>query len=234
MTLLSIINDAQVLLNLPVTTTVVTNTGEAQKQLLGIANVEGRALSRSHPWQNLTAERNFTTVAAELQTETLPADFGWIVDESMYNRTTTQPVLGPLSGRVWQGQKAYGTSLTWPQFRIRGNSFYFLPAPPASESIYYEYVSKYWCESSGGTDQERWAADTDVGRLDEYVMTLGIVWRWNKSKGHAYQEDYEEYEKQRLLAISRDGSRKTLNVGGRQGLAGIGIGAGRIREGSWS
>lgn len=232
MTLLTIINDAQALLNLPVTTTVVTNTGEAQKQLLRIANLEGRALARVHPWQNLLTERSFTTTATNQQTnETLPADFGWIVDETLYNRTSTQPVLGPLSARTWQEQKAYGSSLTWPQYRLRGNSFYFLPAPPAGQSVYYEYVSKYWCESSGGTDQESWAADTDTGRLDEYVMTLGIVWRWNKSKGHAYQDDYDEYERQKQLAISRDGSRRTLNVGGPMRL---GLGKGRVPEGSWS
>lgn len=232
MTLLTLINDAQAMLNLPVTTTVVTNTGEAQKQLLRIANQEGRALCRIHAWQNLTTERSFTTTATEQQTgETLPANFGWIIDETMYNRTTTEPVLGPLSPRVWQEQKALGTSLTWSQYRLRGNSIYFLPAPTAGQSIYYEYVSKYWCESSGGTDQEKWTADTDVGLLDEYVMTLGVVWRWNKSKGLAYQEDFEEYEKQKQLAIGRDGTRKTLNIGGP---VRFGVGRGNIREGSWS
>lgn len=232
MTLLSVINDAQALLNLPVTTTVVTNTGDAQKQLLRLANLEGRTLSRVHPWQNLVTERSFTTTATEAQTnETLPADFGWIIDETLYNRTNTQPVLGPLSPKFWQGQKAYGTSLTWSQYRLRGNSFYFLPAPTAGQSIYYEYVSRYWCESSGGTDQASWAADTDVGRIDEFVMTLGIVWRWNKSKGHAYQDDYEEYEKQKQMAISRDGTRKTLSMAGP---GRVGLGGGRVPEGSWS
>lgn len=232
MSLLTLMNEAQAMLNLPVTSTIYTNTGEAQKQLLRIANQEGRALARSHPWQVLVTERTFTTVATEQQTgETLPADLGWIIDETLYNRTTTERVYGPLSSSQYQQQKALGTSLTWFQYRLRANSFYFLPAPTAGQTVAYEYVSKYWCESSGGTDQEKWAADTDVGRLDEYLMTLGIVWRWNKSKGHAYEEDYNEYERQKLLAIARDGTRQKLNVTGPRKL---GFGFGRVPEGSWS
>lgn len=230
MTLLTCVNEAQSLLNLPVTGNVVTNTGEAQKQLLKIANQEGRSLARAHPWQSLLTEQTFTTVAAELQTHTLAADFGWIVPETIWNRTTTEPLFGPLSPRDWQAQKASGAIVADPQFRFRGNAFYFLPAPTAGQTIAYEYVSKYWCESSGGTDQEYWQADSDVGRLDEYVMTLGIVWRWNKSKGLAYQDDYDEYERQKQFAIARDGSRRTLSVVGRRRTA---LG-GSVPEGSWS
>ena len=231
MSLLQIVNAAQSLLNLPVTSTVVNNNGEAQKQLLQIANMEGRFLARSHPWQALITEQTFSTVAAELQTHTMAADFGYMVNETMFNRTSTEQVNGPLTPKFWQEQKAFGTSLTWSQYRWRGNSLYFIPAPTASQTVAYEYVSKYWCESSGGTDQEKWAADTDVGRIDEYVMTLGIVWRWNRSKGHAYQDERDEYEQAKQLAISRDGTRKTLSVAGaRRG----GLGVGRVAEGSWS
>lgn len=231
MTLLTCINDAQALLNLAQTTTVISNTSDGVKQLLALANTEGRALARKHPWQRLTTERTFTTVATEQQTgETLPTDLGWIVNETLYNRSTTQQVLGPLSSRTWQEQKALGTSLTWSQYRLRGNSFYFLPAPSASQTIAYEYISKFWCESSGGTARERWAADDDVGKIDEYVMTLGIVWRWNKSKGHAYEQDYQDYVEARSEAISRDGTRRTLNMGGP---ARVRLSVGNISEGNW-
>ena len=32
------------------------------------------------------------------------------------------------------------------------------PAPSAGHTFAYEYMSKNWCESSGGTDQAAWAA----------------------------------------------------------------------------
>ena len=234
MTLLTLINEAQSLLNLPVTTTVVSHTGDTQRQLLQLAIAEGRSLARAHTWQNLLSETTFTTTATEEQTHAsadLPADFGWIVPETMWNRTTTEPVRGPLSSRDWQYQKASGTIVADPQFRIRANSFYFLPAPTASQTCAYEYVSKYWCESSGGTDQEKWLADTDVGRIDEYLMTLGVIWRWNRAKGHAYDQDWQDYQAEKSRVIARDGSRKTLSVVGPSRRS---LGVGRISEGSWS
>lgn len=231
MSLLTMVNAAQALLNLPVTTTVMTNTGEAQVQLRQIAIAEGRSLARCHPWQRLVTETSFTTVAAELQTHTLPTDLGWILNETLYNRTNTEQVNGPLSPRIWQEQKAVGTSLTWSQYRLRGNSIYMIPAPTASQSVYYEYVSNKWCQSSGGTAQEYWQADGDTGKIDEFVMTLGIVWRWNKAKGLAYEQEYNEYMEERQRAISRDGTRRTLSVAGPLRF---GLGKGNIPEGSWT
>ena len=44
MSLLTIVNRAQAMLNLPVTTTVYSNTGETQKQLLALCNMAGDVL----------------------------------------------------------------------------------------------------------------------------------------------------------------------------------------------
>ena len=232
MSLLTLVNAAQALLNLPVTTTVMTNTGEAQVQLRQLAIAEGRALARVHPWQRLVTENSFTTTATQEQTgHTMPTDMGWILNETIYNRTNTEQVNGPLSPRMWQEQRAVGTSLTWSQYRLRGNSIYFIPAPTAGQSVYYEYVSNKWCQSSGGTAQEYWHADSDTGRLDEYVMTLGVVWRWNKSKGLAYEQEYNDYMEERQRLISRDGTRRTLSVAGPLRF---GLGKGNVPEGSWA
>lgn len=232
MTLLTIVNDAQAVLNLPITSTVVTNTGDTQRQLLRLCNMAGREIARAYPWQVLVTERSFTTTATEQQTgETLPADFGWVVDDTLWNRTTTDRVWGPLSSQSWQAQKATGTSVAWSQFRIRANSFYFLPSPTAGQTIYYEYVSKYWCESSGGTDQEKWAADTDVGRIDEYLLTLGLIWRWKAAKGLYYEEEKAEFDRELSAAKARDGARRRTSIAGPSTRP---FGWGKVPEGNWS
>lgn len=230
MSLLTIVNDAQAVLNLPITTTVVTNTGDTQRQLLRLCNMAGRELARAHAWQALLTEQTFTTVAAELQTHVIPSDFGWVVDDTLWNRTTTDRIWGPLSSQAWQAQKAMGTTLSESQFRIRANAFYFLPTPSASQTIAYEYASKYWCEDSGGTDQEKWAADTDVPRVDEYLVTLGLIWRWKSAKGLDYSQERDEYEREVAQAKARDGGKRRTSVAGPTNRP---LGIGRIREGSW-
>lgn len=233
MSLLSVINTAQAVLNLPVTSTVYTHTGESQKQLVQLSNQGGRALARRFAWQALTTEKTFTTTATEEQTGSgaaLPSDFGWIVNETLWNRTTTERFTGPLSPVSWQAQKAQGTVLAESQYRLRGNSIYLMPAPTAGQTGAYEYVSKYWCESSGGTDQEKWAADTDVGRLDEYLLTLDVIWRYQAAKGLDFTMAKNDFEEQVSLAIGRDGTRKRVSVAG-PGIRPLGVG--RVPEGSW-
>jgi len=230
--LLTIINRAQAMLNLPVTTTVYSNTGETQRQLLALSNMTGDVLMREHDWQALVTETSFTTVATEQQSgHTLPTDLDRIINETLWNRSTTDPVYGPLTSQSWQAQKAQVVSTVWSQYRIRGNSFYFLPAPTAGQSIYYEYVSNKWCQSSGGTAQPAWAADSDTGRISEHLLTLGVVWRWLEAKGLDYTQRFDEYEREKSKIIARDGTRRKLNA---VGPTLQGLGRGRIPEGTWS
>ena len=44
-------------------------------------------------------------------------------------------------------------------------------------------------------------------------MTLGLVWRFQQSKGFAYADNKDMYETQVLQAIAREASRSTLNIG---------------------
>jgi hypothetical protein len=128
-TLLQIVNRAQGMLNLPITTTVYANQGDAQKQLVALSNTEGDILAKDYPWQRLTVERSFTTTATNQQTnETLPAAFDRVVDETLWNRTTKQPVYGPLSPRIWQGQ--LGLPLKTSTTSINPISGARLPAGP--------------------------------------------------------------------------------------------------------
>ena len=232
-TLLTIINDAQALLNLPITTSVIASTGQTQKQMLSIANMDGRLLAEEFAWQQLITQQTFVTTATETQTNaTLPDDFGWMLNETMFNRTTTDPVVGPLNPREWQQLKANGVNISIPRYRIQGNNIMFIPTPTAGQNIYYEYVSKNWCESSGGTDQERWAADSDVPRLPANVLTLGIVWRWKNSKQLDYAEDFETWKLARDRAAAREGAKRRLSMVGPTSPRYPG--RGNIPDGSWS
>jgi hypothetical protein len=131
----------------------------------------------------------------------------------------------------WQERKAFGVNVAWSQYRIRGNSFWFLPAPTAGESVYYEYVSSYFCESAAGTAQAAWTADTDVPRIPENVMTLGLIWRWKAAKGMEHSGDYNSWVEAKERAAARSGSKRKLSaVGPSVPPRG---GRGTIPEGNW-
>lgn len=211
MSLLTLLNEAQDLLSLPRSTVAVSSTDLNVRQLVSIANQEGRELARRYSWSALVTEKTFTSIAATTQTSSIPSDFDHIVNHSMFNRTQKRRVTGPLSSQEWQAQKALSASLLTDSFKIRAGAIDIIPTPEAGDTYAYEYISKNWCETSGGTGQAAWAADTDVGVLDETLMVLGVIWRFRKARGLDYAEEFNTYEKEVDQAIMRDGGKRDLN-----------------------
>lgn len=236
MTLLTIIQDACNQAGLSAPSSVVGNTDLTAKQMLALSNRSGKMLAQRFEWQELVVEATHTTIAAELQgaVEAILPGFNWYLYETMWNRTNRNYLWGPLYPKEWQFLKASNVSGPFPEFRIRDKNLYFLPVTSAGETIGLEYVSRYWCESSGGTDQERWAADTDVGKLSEDMLTLDLVWRFKAAKGFDYAEDKLEAEAYINNAMARSGARRKVNLAGdSRAYPDTPYGL-RVQDGSWT
>lgn len=211
MTLKTMINEAQDSLSLPRSTVVVSSTDQNVRTLFALAQQEGRELSRRYNWQALLTEKTFTSIAAASQTGAIPTDFDRFVNGSMFNRSRKRRVTGPLNVDEWQAQQALSASLLTDAFRIRGDAILITPTPPVGDTYAYEYVSKYWCESSASAGQIKWTADDDTGVLSEELMTLGLVWRFRKARGFDYAEEFNTYTSEVEQAAMRDGGKRTLN-----------------------
>lgn len=217
MTLLTVIQGACDRLGIIRPIAAYTSTDQQILQLVGLAQQEGKELSKRHPWQAITKEKTFTTTAAEVQVSAVPTDFNRFVDETMYNRSQTRGIAGPLSPQEWQFNKSVVASTIIQAFRQRGNSILITPTPTAGETVAYEYISANWCQSVTAVEQSAWAADADTGLLSEELMTDGIVWRWQKAKGLDYAESFRTYELQLAQISTRDGGKARLNAGRRGG-----------------
>lgn len=217
MTMLSIINNAQKRLGLNVSSTVAGNTDQTTVQLLALLNLAGDELADIFTWQVLTTEATFTTLAAESQGDitTIAPGFKFIVNQTIWNRSLRRPVFGALSAQEWQLLKASAVTGPYSQYRIRNNELLFIPSPAAGETCAFEYVSRYWCESSGGTDQESFAADTDVAKLDEGLLTLSLVWRFKQAQGLDFSAELAMFENNLQDTMARDGGKPELNMEGR-------------------
>ena len=212
MSLLTMCTDAARELGLPVPTGVVSSADPLTLMLLRVANEEGKSLASRADWQNLTSEHTFTTVAADAQTSSIPSDFDHIVSDTMFNRTTTRKVYGPISESDWQRYKASLTSYVNPAFRIRGGSILMAPTQTAGQTVAYEYISNKWCQSAAGTALSAFASDSDTAKLDEELIRLGMVWRFRKAKGLEYTGQRDDYERRLLDFILRDGAKARLDA----------------------
>jgi hypothetical protein len=194
----------------------VGNTDQSVAQLLRLINRHGRHLLDRADWQVLTTEETFTSVATASQglisAIFSTGDYHRIVNHTMFDRSNNERIYGPFTPEQWQRDQAWSTSPTSTYFRIRGNAILFTPTPAAGNTIACEYISNLWNETSGGTGQSAFAADTDVGRLDEELLTLGAIWRFLKAKGFDYAEAFREHELALDRVLGNDGGKPKINM----------------------
>lgn len=196
--------------------TAIVSGNDLGVQLLGLANTTGRMLSTRYDWRELRAEGTFTTTASQELQSTLTTDFPNLRKfhpESVWNRTQ-QRRLFPLSPQGWTRVKADGVSPSINYYYLRGQQF-LMPSDTVvgSETIAFEYQDKRWCSSSDGlTLRDAFANDADISRLDDYLMVLGIRWRFMARKGLDYAEQMREFEDYLSQMIADNNPHETLSV----------------------
>lgn len=206
MALINIIQDAASQLGLRQPSVVVGSTDRTARTLLRFANQEGKSLAKYHDWQALIVSASHTSLATSVQTGALGTDYDRLIrNPEFWNTSLNQKYLGPTPSTTWLRLQQGITGGVTGWWRIMRGDLYIYPAPTAGQTISFEYITKNWCESSGGTGQSEFMADTDVALLDEELITLGVIWRYRHSRGFAqYAEDMVNYEREKELAAGRD------------------------------
>jgi len=218
MSLLTLVQGVCRRIGLQVPSVVYTSTDQQILQLMEIANEEGQSLAERYPWQALINEATHTSLAAESQgaiTSIATNGFKYILNNTIWNRTEQRPIYGALTPAEWQMLKASSVTGPFEQFRIRGGTLRINPTPTAGQTWAFEYVSKNWLTDSAGTTyRSAWGADDDVGLLDENLMALGVIWRWQQAKGLEYAEAMQKYELQVENATARDKVPAVISMDG--------------------
>ena len=196
--------------------TVIDNTDPIARQLLALAQREGKQLMRTSDWAILKKEHTFST-SSGTAAYALPSDFDRLVLETSYNRSDNDILTGPISSSEYQlVNHGMATTGTTEKFRLKAASnalkFELDPTPSSTQTIGFEYVSTQFCQSSGGSGQAVWTADTDTGILDETTMEMGVTWRFKAAHGLDYAEDFRQYQLEVRQAVARNGSAPILQL----------------------
>ena len=196
--------------------TVIGTTDPQVSQVMALLEEEGNDLSSRGAWQGLTFEASHTTVATEDQgaISTIASNgFRYIKNQTIWDRTDTLAVIGPMDSVDWQALKAVSNTGPRYQYRIRGGKLIVNPTPTAGHSWKFEYVTKNWILGVDGTTYKQYfTLDTDTIILPEELVLMGLRWRWKKEKGLDYAEDMRTYEMQVKDALGRDGGKPVLHM----------------------
>lgn len=215
--------------------TTVMQTGDAQiKQIRALLEEEGKDLAGRGDWESMIYEATWPTLAQENQgamIDIAPNNFRWIKHNTIWNRTTQIPIIGPSDSRAWQAQKALVPTGPRYRYRIRGGALLINPAPPADHILAFEYLTKNWILASNGDGREYFFLDEDITVLPGELLLQGLRWRWKKEKGLEYAEDFNTYEKQVKDWLGHDGGKGNLRMDGRGWSPQPGI---FVSPGSWN
>lgn len=199
---------------------VVASQDDQVKQLLALANREGKELAAREGinggWPQLRQLHAITTVASQAN-YAFPDDLQYFINTTAWDRTQKWPLQGPISPQVWQVLKSGTVGSVGPRtrFRLYGGEIYLDPTPSSSgDDLVFEYYSNAWCESSVGTGQTLWASDTDVPVLPDDCFILGLIWRFRRAKGLDYAEEWKAYEALVTRELSRSGMAPVIDLTG--------------------
>lgn len=219
MSLLQIISDVCDDVGVDAPISVIGNTDQDIKQLLQLANTEGKLLADSYDWQALETEFSLTTTGTEDQgaIATLLPGYKKLIPNTLWNQNIRYMVAGNTSPQDYQRIKTAVQTGPYPDFRIRGGRFLLYPIAASGQTIKGEYITKNWVLNVDGvTPYSRWTNDTDTSVLDEDIITLGVRWRWLKAHNFDYAEEFRDYETIKENSKARDGGKLTKNLAGRQ------------------
>jgi hypothetical protein len=185
MTLLTIAQGLAKNVGMQSPTSVVGNSAREWQEALEFANEAGEEIARRVDWGALQESTTLTGDGTN-KVHSLPAGFSRLGKGVTIKVGTS--ALRPLSRAEWgtltpvQGTPRYflleGATITlWPYL-----------ANAATATVYYQ--SKYW--TSAGSDE--FTADTQTSLIDEDLFLKGLIVRWRRQKGMAYQDEEAEYE----------------------------------------
>lgn len=229
MTLLSIVECASDIIGVPRPSAVITSTDQTVRTMLALLNREGQNLAKLRNtwgggWTILEKEHTFTVTDAD-EDYAFPSDFGELIFDTAWNRTTFFELRGSLSPQEWQISRSglVASPALRLRYRIKRASgstreFFLDPIPTATgDTVVYEYLSNAWVSNAAGdTFSTKFAADTDVGLLDENLLEMGLIWRFKAAKGLAFAADLAEYEIERDKLIGNDPGATKLFVARRR------------------
>jgi len=191
-------------------TTIIGNNQDSAKQVLQALKISIKDLARSYEWQELQKEHTFTGVVSQ-NNYSLPTDFDRFINRTFWNTSNNREVFGTTTAKDWRFlNNNVNSGSIEERYRIRANEILIYPTPTATDNYIVEYISSYIVNSSGGSGQTDWQADTDVPNIDDYIVRLDATWRLLNMQGRPYAEKQRERDLALAERVGANSSKETI------------------------
>lgn len=216
-----IVNQVAVECGLTPVPDVFTTTDEAFQQLRMLLTTCVQELMEMYDWQILTREFNYVTGPGEQGALDLPEDFGYMINQTGWERSENVPLIGPLSAQDWTyllGRDLVGSTI-YASFRYDQNKLYIFPNDPMPEGldINFEYISRNLILESG-SDPATYAdtanAPADIVLFPPNMITRMLKMKFKDAKGFDTTKDTNDFWLSFNSWKGKDNSAPLLSAGG--------------------
>lgn len=217
MAILNVIQRASVLCGLPSPSGAVSSTDANVQQMVMLATQEGEETSSSYDWRQLKLPFTYTGDGTTTLWP-LPSDFERLLPGEAFfsNSYPSIPLIGPLSDEEFLAAKALPVLPIRPIWRLIGTKVEIWPALASGEVINSQYLSNKWIVAIDGvTTKSAFTLDTDSCLFPERILSLGVIWRWKRTKGLDYAEEFRTYQIERDKIAGHDSGNRVIHMSTR-------------------
>jgi hypothetical protein len=216
MTVLSVVSNACLVLGIDQPDVLMTNTDREYQELARLVNDTARMIAEDYDWQLLQKVATITGNAVD-EGFNVPSDYDRMVQPaSIWSNRWSWSITKISSTDEWLAMQVTPYTYTFGNWIIYGDQFHILPVMAASEITKFFYISDLIVKDAGGVPKVAFTADTDVFRLDERLLELGVIWRSKKDKGLPFDVAKAEYDDLLMKKAKRDsGSQAVVSGNGR-------------------
>lgn len=173
-------------------------------QLVELANQLGETLLHEWNWELLERKHEFVTAAGDDGSYDLPADFGYMIDQTAWQEGTpgsAYPLLGPASAQYWsylEASQIYDVTI-YAWFRQNDQKLQLFPQPPpAGIPISYRYISRNWVidgqsDPANPVYKDSVSAAADIVRYDPLLFVKGLRLYFLEAKGFDTSKAQDAY-----------------------------------------
>ena len=212
-----IINRAAVQCGLPKSNDPVGSTDETFVRLTELLNGAGQELVDLNPWQILQKPYQIVTTDLDTGNYDLPDDFGYMIDQTGWERSNAVPLGGPLSPQDWTYLKGLDlvSQTIYASFRLVDNKFAIYPQPPpVGLDINFEYISLYWTATQGDTTNryDTIRSGSDLVLFDTNMTVRFLKCKFLESTGMDASSARMEFDLSFAGLIGKDVGSPVLNA----------------------
>lgn len=193
-------------------------------QLRYLLNIAGEELMQAYPWEKLVRSHQIITVAGTGEYD-MPADFGYILNQTQWDRTNNVSMGGPLSAQDWTYLKGrdLASNTLYASFRIAQGKFNVYPTnPTAGLDLNFEYITTHWA-IDGESDPAApvYVAEisqpSDIPLFDKTLITRALKLKYLESGGFDTTKAQGDFNQIFAFLTGTDKGAPTLNAGRGRG-----------------